>query len=61
MTKGLSEAKRREAFRRLVAAQDGGESVPESRRGVGVRYGLTLRQVKALEREGLTSKWPPLA
>ena len=54
------EPRRREAFRALVEAQDGGTPVAESRRKVAERFALTEEQVRQIEREGLDQNWPPL-
>jgi len=53
-------ARRKAAFRALVEAQDRGLSVQDSRRAVGVEFGLTEGQVRAVEDEGIESRWPPL-
>ena len=56
----LPDDRRREVFLALVEAQDGGTPVAESRGAVAERFGLTERQVKEIEREGLDEGWPPL-
>ncbi len=49
-----------EVFRALVEAQDGGMSVEASRQHVAERFGVTLSQVRQVEREGMDNEWPPL-
>jgi hypothetical protein len=60
MTPELPEGWRREIFRALVDAQDQGVSVAESRQVVARRFGITERQLREIEREGLNATWPPL-
>jgi len=56
-----SEAQRREIFQALVDVQDAGEvSVPQSRKVIAERFGLTEIQVRQIEHEGLEHQWPPL-
>jgi hypothetical protein len=52
---------RRVIFAALVAAQDGGMAVRASRALVATRYGVSPRQVEAIEAEGLDRGWPPLS
>jgi hypothetical protein len=56
----LAEELRRAIFLALVEAQDYGVKVPESRRQVAARFGLSERQVLDIEREGMDNEWPPL-
>jgi hypothetical protein len=56
----LSEERRREIFQALVDAQDNEMSVPDSRRAIAERFGLSESQVRQIEREGLDNDWPPL-
>jgi hypothetical protein len=56
----LPEAQRKDVFRALVEAQDGGMSVEQSRRYVAERFGVTAGQVRQVEREGMDNDWPPL-
>ena len=56
----LPEERRREMFRALVEAQDGGMSVEESRRHVAKQFGVTPAQVQRIETEGMDREWPPL-
>jgi hypothetical protein len=55
-----SEQRRREIFAALVAAQDRRMSVADSRAAVAERFGVTVDEVRAIEREGLAASWPPL-
>jgi hypothetical protein len=57
---GLPEPRCQEIFQALVEAQDQGMSVAHSRKAVADRFGLTERQIVAIEREGLQKGWPPL-
>jgi hypothetical protein len=59
-TQSLPEDRRREIFLTLVQAQDGGTAVAQSREATARQYGVTPQVVKAVEREGLDSGWPPL-
>lgn len=52
--------RRQSVFADLVRAQDDGQSVKASRSRVAAKWGLTGRDVEAIEREGLRSQWPPL-
>jgi hypothetical protein len=56
----LPEERRREIFRALVDAQDQGMTVVQSRQAVTKRFGVSDRQLRQIEREGLDSGWPPL-
>ena len=56
----LSEERRKDIFRALVEAQDGGASVEESRRQVAQQFGVSEQEVRRIEREGLDKGWPPL-
>jgi hypothetical protein len=56
----LELSDRRAAFAFLVAAQDEGLGVPESRAVVARRFGLDPGQVAGIEDEGLDGGWPPL-
>ncbi|HEV3257916.1 MAG TPA: hypothetical protein VG013_13605 [Gemmataceae bacterium] len=56
-----TEARRKEIFQALVDVQDAGEvSVPQSRKVIAERFGLTESQVRKIEHEGLEHQWPPL-
>jgi hypothetical protein len=54
------KARRMEAFRALVEAQDEDMSVAQSRALIAERFGLTEHQVRRIEREGMDAQWPPL-
>jgi hypothetical protein len=56
----LSQEERRKVFLALVEAQDSGLTVLQSRKVVAKRFGLTDKQVRAIEEEGLDGQWPPL-
>jgi DNA-directed RNA polymerase sigma subunit (sigma70/sigma32) len=58
--KVLSEDERKAAFLALVAAQDAGKGVALSRKDVAEQFGITDREVRQIEREGLDGGWPPL-
>jgi hypothetical protein len=49
-----------EIFLALVEAQDQEMSVPQSRRYISERYGITESQLRNIEHEGLERQWPPL-
>ena len=55
-----SEDRRREVFAALVAAQDRGVSVHQSRQEVAALFGVTWHTVEQIEREGMDNDWPPL-
>jgi hypothetical protein len=57
----LPEPQRKEIFLALVQAQDGGASVAKSREAIGQQFGLTEKEVRQIEREGLDNAWPPLS
>lgn len=56
----LPEQLRREIFAALVDAQDAGVDVPESRKAVADRFGVSEQDVRNIEREGSDKDWPPL-
>ena len=56
----MTEERRREVFAALVAAQDAGLSVNDSREQVAREQGLSAEQVREIEREGIDAQWPPL-
>jgi hypothetical protein len=60
MTATIPIARRREVFAALVAAQDTGLDVAASRKKVAAEYGLTVKQVERIEKEGMEADWPPL-
>ena len=56
----LSEDRRKAIFLAVVDAQDHDMDVAQSRRVVVQRFGVSERQVRQIEREGLDRQWPPL-
>jgi DNA-directed RNA polymerase sigma subunit (sigma70/sigma32) len=56
----LSEDRRKEIFLALVDAQDHEMDVPQSRKLVVQRFGVSESQVRQIEREGMAEQWPPL-
>ena len=56
----IAEGRRREIFAALVEAQDRKVPVAQSREDVARRFGVSVAQVRAIEREGLDNAWPPL-
>jgi hypothetical protein len=47
-------------FRALVAAQDRGASVYQSRQAVAGQFGISDSILRRIEQEGLEHDWPPL-
>ncbi len=60
MSDVLSELRRKEIFLALVEAQDHEMSVPDSRRAVAERFGVSVNDILQIEREGMDNNWPPL-
>ena len=56
----LSEERRKEIFLALVDTQDHEMDVPQSRRMMAQRFGVSENQVRQIEREGMDNQWPPL-
>lgn len=56
----IAEDRRKEIFKALVDAQDGGASPVASRTAVARQYAVTEDQVRDIEREGSAAQWPPL-
>jgi hypothetical protein len=56
----LPEPERRKLFAALVAAQDEGLSVRDSRAQMARRFEVAEEFVVQVEDEGLASRWPPL-
>ena len=56
----LSERRRKHIFLALVATQDNGASVAESRQIVAKTFAVSEEQVRQIEQEGLDEQWPPL-
>jgi hypothetical protein len=54
------EDTRKAAFAAVVALQDQGIPAGHCRVVVAQKYGLGVREVRQVEREGLAKKWPPL-
>jgi len=60
-TEDLPEERRKEIFLALVEAQDRHEfTVPQSRRFIADRFGVSENQIRQIEREGMDRLWPPL-
>lgn len=55
----LTEQRRRELFLALVAAQDGGLGVRDSREAVARQFEVDAETVAEVEDEGLDKGWPP--
>jgi hypothetical protein len=60
MNETLSEERRRDIFAALVAAQDEGLNVADSRQKVAAEHQLALSEILQIEKEGLNEQWPPL-
>jgi hypothetical protein len=56
----LSEERRKEVFAALVDAQDHEMNVPQSRKLIAERFGVTEAAIRQIEREGVDQQWPPL-
>jgi hypothetical protein len=56
----LAEDRRKEIFLAIVDAQDHEVNVAQSRKLVIERFGVSERQVRQIEREGMDNQWPPL-
>jgi hypothetical protein len=56
----LSQEERMEIFPALVQAQDREMTVPQSRKTVAERFGVSEQQVCQIEQQGLEGNWPPL-
>ena len=56
-----SVEERKAVFLALVAAQDMGMGVVRSRKEVAEQFGLSDREVRRIEQEGLDAGWPPLS
>jgi hypothetical protein len=50
----------KDVYRALVEAQDWQLSVLQSRAWVAEQFGLTERELRQIEREGMGKGWPPL-
>lgn len=60
MTNDLTEASRRAIFADLVAAQDEGAAVRDSRDMTARKHGVGVDDVRRIEQEGIDRQWPPL-
>ena len=56
----LTQAERMEIFLAVVQAQDDRMTVPQARKVVAGRFGVSEQQVRQIEQEGLDNNWPPL-
>ena len=56
----LAEERRKEIFLALVEAQDKAMPVAQSRQLIMERFGITERQIRQIEDEGMVKGWPPL-
>lgn len=54
------EVRMKEIFSELVANQDRGNTVEESRVAVAEQFGVSLDAIKDIERLGIAEVWPPL-
>ena len=54
------EEQRKEIFRALVEAQDQAMSVADSRKLIIQRFGVSDRELRRIEVEGIDEQWPPL-
>jgi DNA invertase Pin-like site-specific DNA recombinase len=55
----LSEEERKQIFLTLVQAQDQA-GVVQSRKEIVKQFGISDRQVRKIEQEGIDKDWPPL-
>lgn len=59
--KSLATDERKDVFLALVKAQDEGDAtVLQSRKNIAKEFGITEREVKKIEEEGIDGNWPPL-
>jgi hypothetical protein len=56
----LSDERRKEVFAALVEAQDQGMGVPQSRKLMAERFGVSEADIRQIERDGVDEQWPPL-
>ena len=56
----LPTAERKAIFLALVEAQDGKMGVVQSRKEIAQQFGISDRQVRRIEQEGIDGEWPPL-
>jgi hypothetical protein len=57
----VMDEERRLIFLALVAAQDGDANVVKSRKDILKQFGITDRQLRRIEQEGIDAEWPPLS
>ncbi|QEL18160.1 hypothetical protein [Limnoglobus roseus] len=60
MTTTTNDEQRQAIFRAIIEAQDAGTLVAQSRTEAARQFGVTVEDVKAIEREGIEKQWPPL-
>jgi FlaA1/EpsC-like NDP-sugar epimerase len=58
--KRLTVDERREIFHDLVTTQDEVRNVPQSRKIITQKYGISDAQLRKIEEEGINREWPPL-
>ena len=58
--KRLTVDERREIFHDLVTTQDEVRNVPQSRKIIIQKYGISDAQLRKIEEEGINREWPPL-
>jgi hypothetical protein len=58
--KHMGVEQRMELFRALVEAQDQELGTVRSRQIIAERFGVTEKDVRRIEEEGLQEEWPPL-
>ena len=56
----VPEDRRKEIFKALVDAQDGGAKPAASRTAIARQFAVTEKQVRDIEQEGMAAQWPPL-
>ncbi len=56
----LPTTERKTIFLALVEAQDGKMGVVRSRKEIAEQFGISDRQLKRIEQEGIDGEWPPL-
>ncbi len=59
-TQQAPESRRKEIFFSLVEAQDQKLGVVQSRKLMVENFGVTEREVRRIEEEGIEKQWPPL-
>jgi hypothetical protein len=59
-SKALTVQQRKSIFHTLVATQDEGLNVPESKKQVASQYHISKEQLDLIEKEGVDKDWPPL-